>query len=470
MLILNQKGGQAMRVKGFARLLIAILLLVVSGYFSSLYAGSNYQEVQAKLFEQIPVKPGDTVNASNWQSVKDLLPPSMVEWVKDGKLEMKIGEIQYEFSADDAYKKRCAANAGKYALNENKSVIDKRSGEIPKYIEGRPFPTIYEEWKNDPDAGIKIMHNVFLDVSRSGATVVDFDINWVNSEKMERGLAGNFSRYFFWNRPDGQQQNPNDYSYLELYFISQPPDLNGMMTLSKRYLEFQTDDYFAYVPSIRRVKKLSGAARSDPFAGSDFVLDDSNGWEGKNESMTWKVLDRKIILMPLQENTLDEPIKGFQNESGAWAMDMRRKSVKAAWEVPGNKELAWMPTNVVWVPRDMFVIEGMPHDKYYNYGRQIMYEDTTVGGVYKIAYDKALTYWKTLVTVPVPAVWGGDDGKAYRTFCSRSFFLIVDDKTQHACTTHYARNLDGNEYRHTYGDPNVRQGNFSESMMGTKSR
>ena len=51
--------------------------------------------------------------------------------------------------------------------------------------------------------------------------------------------------------------------------------MNGMANLFIRHLDGRPDSVYAYVPAIRRVKRLSGANRSDPQMGSDMTMDDS---------------------------------------------------------------------------------------------------------------------------------------------------------------------------------------------------
>ncbi|MGV8075033.1 MAG: DUF1329 domain-containing protein [Syntrophobacteraceae bacterium] len=466
--LISDGKGKTVKMRGILQLSLIVVLLLVFGVAGTALAGSNWKEEQAKMFAQIQVKPGDTIDSSNYQKVNDVLPPSIVEWIKNGDLSIKIGELKYDFTQDQEYLDASAKNEGKYVLDDNKSIIDKATGNIPTFIYGNPYPNIDKSWKDDPDAGVKIQHNCHVRNARKSSGVVDYQIHWVNKTAMERSLVAWFKVYYYYNRLDGEQRNPLGMNYLELYKVKEPADLNGMMTLSKRYLDQRTDEYFAYVPAIRRVKKMSGAARSDPFAGSDFVLDDTNGWEGKNETMKWKILEQKIILMPMQENTVDSPFQGVKQPNGAWAIDKTNRTVQTAWEAGVTKGAAYMPVNVVWVPRLMYLIEGMPLDRFYNYGRQILYTDLQGGNMFKIAYDKALKYWKTLITVPVCAEWGEPKK---RTIVSRSWFGIVDDKTQHSSTCHYMiPTLSGENARHYYADPSIVPAEFSETMMGSKSR
>lgn len=445
-------------------MLTAFLILGLTNWC---YAGANWKEEQASMFKEIPVKPGDVITSSNWEKVKDIMPPSMVEWVKKGDLIVKIGEMEYDLEPDAEWLAASAKNQGKYSLNETKEIIDISTKKLPNYIYGDPFPGEIDI-KNDPDAGIKIEHNISIQRTRSGQYTGDFDIDWVNRGGVERSLFAMCQQFYFYSRPGGEAPNPDGMYSFELDTIFLPKDLEGMLTLDKRYIATKADDYIAYVPAIRRAKKMSGANRSDPFAGSDFVNDDTYGWDGKNTSMKWKILDRKIVLVAMQENQAKRRIPGTKQPDGSWLLNTKGFNVQAGFEVSGSKGVPWLPVNVVWVPRIVTVIEGVPIDRYYNYGRQILYVDHKARtGLYKIVYDKALTYWKTLLTVPNPAEWGEPKKE---TISNSNWYVIVDDKASHACTAHYVCNRFGREYRNVYNDQSVKLSDFSESIMGTKSR
>jgi len=59
------------------------------------------------------------------------------------------------------------------------------------------------------------------------------------------------------------------------------------------YDDTRDDIAFAYIPMLRRVRRVSAAVRSDPFLGSDFCTDDTDGFFGKNQAMKWKFIGKR---------------------------------------------------------------------------------------------------------------------------------------------------------------------------------
>ena len=74
--------------------------------------------------------------------------------------------------------------------------------------------------------------------------------------------------------------------------------MKGTNILLWRYRDERMDSTFAYVPAIRRVRRMSPANRSDAFLGSDFCVDDAWGYGGKINAFTWKVIKKTDQLLP----------------------------------------------------------------------------------------------------------------------------------------------------------------------------
>lgn len=445
------------------KLLVGILLLIFAGWS---FAADDWRAKQKEMFSKIPVEPGDKIDESNYEKVKGLIPHSMVEWVKKGDLPIEVGKFEFDFSKDSEWKEASAKNAGKYELNEKKQFVDNSTGKIPDYIYGKPFPSI--DWKNDPNAGIKIMHNFVVSRARVGIWNCNFAVEWIGRAGYEKELVSNYMVYYYWSRPDGPQPNPENYQEMNIIQITAPYGIKGMTTLTRRYQNARADDYYSYMPSIRRVKKLSGANRSDPFAGTDFVNDDSNGWFGKNITMKWKVLDKKIILMPMVNWGLKEPLKARQQPDGSWLVNPNRQPVKEGFTVSGYEGAPWMPVNVKWAPREVYVVQATPKNKYYNYGKQIYYVDPEAGPIYKVIDDTAGEYWKTLMIIPMCVDWGNDP--VHRTFGTILWYGIIDDQTDHASTAPCYGNYRGNKFRTKYMDPTIKPGMYTPQMISTMNR
>ncbi|MGV8075518.1 MAG: DUF1329 domain-containing protein [Syntrophobacteraceae bacterium] len=455
-----------MKKRVFHRVIVITVMLVL-GLATWSYAGPNWKEEQAKMFSQISVKPGDSIDASNWQKVADLLPSYIANWVKTGDMVMKIGEMKYDYDVDAEWKAATDKNEGKYDLDEGLEIRDKSTGKIATYIYGSPFPNI--DFDKDPNAAIKLAHNIAVQRGRCGNLRTGFGIDWLNKKTgFERRITVDFFAAYTYGAPGGEKPNPQGYMYLNYTNIKEPSDLEGMITLTKRYLDNRVDDFYAYVPAIRRVKRLSGSSRSDPFAGSDFTNDGEQGWAGKNTSMKWKYLSKKITLIPVQEKSIEMPIGATKLPNGAWKVNSSGgEEVLAVHEVQGAKGAPWIPVNVKWVPRYVYELEAIPVDPYYNWGKIGFYVDPAVGFCYTITYDKSMTYWKTLLNVPMCVEWGEPKR---RTFSSSSCYFAMDEKTQHGCLGYFLGMHHGKEFTVIYNDPTLTERDFSEGTMATKSR
>ena len=74
---------------------MTVLILFIS--VQTVNAGADWQEKQTQMFAQIPVTPGDVIDQSNWEKVKDILPEAIVDWAKRGEWVLNIDEFKYDF-------------------------------------------------------------------------------------------------------------------------------------------------------------------------------------------------------------------------------------------------------------------------------------------------------------------------------------------------------------------------------------
>jgi len=412
---------------------------------------------QVKMFDQINLKPGDIIDKSNWQKGKDVLPESIVNWVKKGDFNLKIGALKFDFSSDKAWIEVSAKNAGKYTLGKRKEIIEVATGKYPLWIYGLPFPNI--DVKNDPDAGIKIMHNQYAGLARKGTDITnDCSMDYIARRGYERSAGITSLYYYFWQRPDGEKPNRSKYQQLSYVPLLWPYDVKGITTLTCRPLDGTADQVWTYLPPIRRVKRVSGANRSDPVAGSDAIIDDENGWVGQNESMTWQFVEEKIVLFPYTSWVVERPRPMKQHADGSWRAVPGEPAPRVGWQEKDWQGAPWAMSNAVWAPRKVYVLTADPIDRYYRYGKQEYYIDkhaltTTV----KIVYNKAGEYWKTVMAFFPCTSWGDN-----KSFGSVNFSLIVDDRSDHATIVVSGgkhMNLPENEVR--YMDPALKRSLFT---------
>ena len=82
-----------------------------------------------------------------------------------------------------------------------------------------------------------------------------------------------------------------------LHPILEPFDLKGVGLTGTRYLDpDRQDDTWLYLPSLRRVRRLSSAQRSDALFGQDTDVDSYGGYAGQIPWFDWKFLGEKEVL------------------------------------------------------------------------------------------------------------------------------------------------------------------------------
>ena len=402
-------------------------------------AGADWQEKQKQMFTEIPVKPGDVIDTSNCEKVKDLLPEPVANWVKRGEWILKIDEFKYDFDYTAEWYELSAKNAGKYGLGSKKEIIDLKAGKFPMYLTGMPFPNV--DVKNDPEGATKLMQNneVVRQMNGSYDNIGEPDngaLQWIGGGGYERGVGFLMQRYYYWNRPDGEKPNPKKHMHSTALITTWPYDLTGTATMYIRHLDGRDDTLYAYVPAIRRVKRLSGANRSDPQMGSDQCFDDADGFSGHIESMKWSYLGEKVVLCPKWEEDMQRPRTLKKNKLGAWECFIP-DGARHGYETPNWSGAPWAFTNLTWAPREMWVLKAEPLDPYYAYGTLKLYVDKlTRFAVFIIKYNRAGEYWKMLVNghclthIPDPR-----HAPTANAFNLNGPLLILDEKTHHASTT-----------------------------------
>lgn len=396
------------------------------------------------------VSPGDVIDSSNWQKLEGLVPDSVLNWVKKGDYILEIGKLNYDIAANhpDYILEAMQTNVGKYGLDEDEGIVDLKTGKMPEYIIGYPFPEIDP---NDPGAAAKIMHNNQYAQFFTGDVRLLLDIEWVGRGGFEREISGVGTQAAMTGWPGAQdRKNPDR---MEKYFttlITAPYDVAGTAVMTWRYLAGKKpDDSFGYIPAIRRVRRMSPANRSDSFVGSDLTMDDSNGYDGKVAAFEWKLLGQQEAIVPFFDSN---PVTLVQNQEGEWHTTRDVKETIYGYRKDGWQGAPWAPTNDIWVKRPAYIIEIKSKDKYYNYGTCYLWVDRETNFCnYKVIYDRSGEYWRTLY-----AVDGGCMSKDKETkHIALTNQTIVCDRTDHATVhegfcpkliqTYYA-DLDLNEF------------------------
>ena len=87
------------------------------------------------------VAPGDVLDGTNWEKAQGLLPEPTLRYVKEGRLQIEIGEPNYDPAKQlpDFVLEAMKANSGKYDLDEDDWIVEKETGKRTEKILGHPF-------------------------------------------------------------------------------------------------------------------------------------------------------------------------------------------------------------------------------------------------------------------------------------------------------------------------------------------
>ncbi len=300
---------------------------------------------------------------SNVEEIKDMLPPTMYLRVKDWGLVLhEIETIPYEHTDQllEASKKYASQNA---QMDE--------SGELSNYVAGIPFPTIDP---NDPQAGLKLEHN--QDRRYMGDTFWmwnDFFIT--DASGGQRKLGNTYSRYMFVGRVINdpkptipEEENPRGLRFGEFAGVTYPFELSGFNTLQLSYIDrTHEDDYWIYLPSIRRTRRMSTAQRYDTFAGTDLCYEDFYMFNGFVSQHTYKFIGKKTMLLALHQ---------------------------MFWPPQKKEQLQFSPIIVERVPA--YIVEQYPKDSKHIYSKRVQYfAEPLMQVTYQEMYDRKGELWKS---------------------------------------------------------------------------
>jgi len=373
------------------------------------------------------VSPGDVIDKTNWEKVEGFLPEPILNWLKNGKVVLDIGELNYN---PDVHHPTFAleslkTNIGKYALDENDGIVDSKTGKRPKNIIGFPFPEIDPD---HPKAATKMLYNKDYIQYIAGNARAVFKADYINRSGYSRSTTGAMLNMVMDGNPrSAAKPNPDRVEKYQIFIARSPYDIAGSAIMTWRYLAPQKEDNtFAYLPAIRRVRRMSPGNRSDTLFGSDMSVDDASCYDGKVTAMEWKVLRKQEALLPYN---FKDPGLLVKNEAGEWESSENIKKFTHGFEKEGWQGAPWAPLDWVWVKQPAYVIEMKAKDPYYNYGPQELwvYQGNWLPH-FKIINDRSGKYWKAVIMAM--GLFESRDKEMRLTYAGEQ--VVIDERADHA--------------------------------------
>jgi hypothetical protein len=356
---------------------------------------------------------GDMLDQSNAAAAKDLLPPEILQHYQTGAYRNRIvayplGTARWERAFSEATEK----NAGQLGVDDIGTIVFSGTGKQPDYIYGIPFPTIDP---NDPKSAVKIVWNQFLAYWSGGNTFNVALVSMLQPKSIDREIhADGYFQFYDGQAEKYRRPNPLNLQSQFLGVSTFPTDLQGTSSLTWRYRDpTKRDSVWAFVPALRRVRAVSPANRSDGYLGSDISGDDGFFFDGKPEDFDWKLIGKRDALRVVDPDAIAGNIPVPPAPGGGWEVLTYDNPPMAGFQDPNWTGVAWAPISGGVAKRPVWVVEGVPKDKYYLYGKIELWIDAeTWDGAWnrKFSWQGELVHaYQTMARVNQPAGPAGPD-------------------------------------------------------------
>ena len=207
--------------------------------------------------------------------------------------------------------------------------------------------------------------------------------------------------------------------------VDRPQDVrNTQLLVHRQEDDTRSEKAWMYSATQRRVRVLATGQTTDAFLGSDIMIEDFLGYNGRIMDQKWKYIESRWILMPLYRHselpieTLDT--KSSDKETGFQLVDFHGKG-------------SCFP-NVTWQLRKAYVIGAIPTSTEHPLSRRVFYVDAQGYGpaVTKI-YDRAGKLWKIGLAAVSDSDYHHPDNKPWQGGITDAVSMI-DVQAEH-CTT-----------------------------------
>jgi hypothetical protein len=330
-------------------------------------------------------KEGDVITMDKIEQIKPFLPPEFWDnrdfFFYEG-MQLEIGPSFADYSPADVYKQATEKYSSRVKLGPESSLVDYRAGQ--------PFPMDKIDCKGDPQAGAKIAWNFVRRWEGFGGTPVDFYYSyWDRGEELPLYYQGTSQGVELAFRPEPEYNDTDgDVFRNEKRYVASGPtvdapfDARGIMLLTYRYkasfepkATAKNDDTWVYVPTLRRVRRISSAQRTDAVSGTDFTFDDLFSFNGIVPQYEWKCLGKMDLLAPARSKVKAYPYSKDHN-FGPYGLSY----ADDRWELRHAIKFRFTPTNAD-----------------HPYSAKDIYIDTnSMEPLYSFAYDRKGELWKII--------------------------------------------------------------------------
>lgn len=347
-----------------------------------------------------PLREGETIGYEQVERLRPFLPPEF--WAHrdfffyEG-MRLEIGPPHRDYAPPPVWQEATERFRGQARLGPDDS--------LEGYVSGTPFPTEAIHCAQDPEAGAKHAWNFATRWDGDGARARYLYTYWDRGEALPLFFRGTSKTVRLARRPEpalletqgGDLFRGEKRLYAFGVEVEAPFDARGIALLTYRYKESErprarakNDDTWVYVPTLRRVRRISTAQRTDAVSGTDFTFDDLLSFSGIVPQYRWECLGEHEILAPVNSRVAAYPyVEG--HDFGPYGLSY----ADDRWEL-----------------RDAVRVRMIPKNADHPYLHKDLYLDAqTYAPLYSFAYDQKGELWKVIWHA---GRWSEDGFEEYR--------------------------------------------------------
>jgi len=330
-------------------------------------------------------KEGDVIGIDKIDSLKPFLPEefwSNRDFFFYEGMKLEVGPFYRDYSPSPAYKAASEKFAGQAKVGPDASLENQTAGQ--------PFAMDKIDCKGDPEAGTKMIWDFDQQWEGDGSDSRFYYSYWDRGEELPLYYEGTAKTVQLSRRvePEFLEKEGGDMFRGERrksafgIEVDAPFDARGILVMTYRYKESEkptaqtkNDDTWVYVPTLRRVRRISSAQRTDAVSGTDFTFDDLRSFSGVVPQYSWKCLGEMDIIAPMNSKVAAYPYKKDHN-FGPYGLSY----ADDRWELRHAVKVRFVPNN---------------SDHPYHH-KDIYFDKQSMTPLYSFAYDRKEELWKII--------------------------------------------------------------------------
>ncbi len=328
---------------------------------------------------------GDVITIDEVESLKPFLPPefwSNRDFFFYEGMQLEIGPFFRDYSPPSEYQAATEQFKGQPRVGPEAS--------LDNYTAGQPFTMEEVDCLGDPKAGEKIIWNFDQQWDGDGARVRYYYSYWDRGESLPLYYEGTSKTVELSHRIEKEYLDEQGGDLFrgesrKLAFgieVDAPFDARGIKLLTYRYkhsdrpkADSKNDDTWVYLPTLRRVRRISAAQRTDAVSGTDFTFDDLRSFAGIPPQYEWECVGEMDIIAPMNSQVKAYPYSKDHN-FGPYGLSY----ADDLWEMRKAVKLRFTPRNA---------------DHPYHH-KDIYLDKETLVALYSFAYDRKEELWKII--------------------------------------------------------------------------